>query len=402
MSREASIFALVVVVAAELLLYYLARTSQNFRGKLAKFKIVLEPGALLLDVGKSVKPREVGNFPKYTILAASITSLVFSAYLFYRTVIGYIIDLLTAVSKGESAPQSPLVPVIPGITLSLDILVPLLVSIGVGLVVHELFHLLTAIISGVPVESWGIGIVLIFPVAYVRVSEEGFAQSKLRIKASILCAGVMANLAVGLLSMVLVGAVNQPLADFLEGPHMLLVGVDPEMPAARAGLRQPAVIEEINGSKVESLEKLREILNKGLDGRAVFRFKVRPLVEAGFCGYYRASRDAVEYSIIRNAEDVEKYGYRVGIIVIPTAYVFSSRTPTYLLYANCQLQLLYIVNVSLAVVNSAPLVVTDGGRLISELLKKLKIHRLDKMIQWTTLALTALTVTIGLVQSLLR
>ncbi|MEM4775353.1 MAG: M50 family metallopeptidase, partial [Sulfolobales archaeon] len=339
---------------------------------------------------------------RYSLLALSAISLSVSAYTFYRTILSYLVELLASLGRGGPTPQSPLVPVIPGITLGLDILIPLLISIGIGLVVHELLHMLTAIINGVPLESWGVGIALIFPVAYVRVSEAEYSSSKLSVKASILCAGVMANLALGLLSLGLLGVVTQPLATYLDGPHLLILGVEPNMPASRASLKTPAILEDINGTAIDSLYKLREVLNSTLSGTTVFKFRVRALVEVGFCGYYRASEEVNEHFVVRSVEDVEKYGYRIGIIVAPSAYVYSSETPIHLLYSSCQLQLLYIVNVSLAVVNSAPLIVTDGGKLVSELLKKARAQRLDRVIQWTTLVLTALVVSIGLAQSLLR
>ncbi|MCX8184955.1 MAG: M50 family metallopeptidase [Sulfolobales archaeon] len=400
MSREGVLLTLAAVVAVELLLYYRYRSSQSFRERLARLKLFVEPGALLVDIGRSVRPRKVGRVVRYSLLALSVTSLAASAYLFYNIVIGFIIDLATSIGRGGPAPQSPMVPIIPGITLGLNILIPLLVSIGIGLAVHELFHMVVALVNGVPVESWGVGLALIFPVAYVRVSEENFSKSKLDVKASIMCAGIMANVAVGLLSLILTGFTVQPLVPYLDGPYLLIMGVDPVMPAGRTGLRYPAVLEEINGSLVRSLDELREILNKSLDNVAIFRFRVRPLVETGICGYYRASEQGEEYLITRYLEDVEKYGYRVGITIAPNSYVFSSSTPSYLLYANCQLQLLYVVNISLAIFNSAPLIITDGGRLLSEVLKIFGAQKLDRVVQWATIALTVITVSIGLIQAL--
>ncbi|MEM0351836.1 MAG: M50 family metallopeptidase [Sulfolobales archaeon] len=402
MSREMALAALMALVIAELLLYYLSRSSQSFKEKLSKLKLIVEPGVLMVDLGKRVKPRSAGEHVRYSLLALSVVSLVISLYMFYSTIASYMMELFSSLSSGGPAPQSPMVPVIPGITLGLDILIPLLISVGMGLVVHELFHMLTAIINGIPVESWGVGIALIFPVAYVRVSEVEFSHSKLNAKVSVLCAGIMANLALGLVSLGFLGLVAQPLTTYLEGPHMLILGVEPNMPAGRVGMKTPAILEDINGTAIDSLDKLRKVLNTTPSETAVFKFRVRALVEVGFCGYYRASEEVSEYLVLRNSEDVEKYGYRVGVVVAPSAYVYSSETPIYLLYSSCQLQLLYIVNVSLAIINSAPLIVTDGGRLISELLKKVRAEKLDRVIQWTTIVLTALIVSIGLVQSLYR
>lgn len=402
MPREVAIVVMVALVAAELLVYYLSRTSQGFRERLSRLGLTAQPGALLLDLGGRVGPRVAGRSVRYPLLALSVCSLALSVYLFYSILLGYVAELVASVSRGAETPQSPLVPIIPGITLGLDILPPLLVAIGVGLVAHELSHMLAAVVNGVPIESWGVGLALIFPVAYVRTDEEAFASSRLTAKASILGAGVAANLVLGLLSLVLLGAVAQPLSAHLEGPYVLIVGVDQGMPAGRSGLRAPAVLEQVNGTAVDSLEGLRRVLNTSLEGTTTFRFRVRPLVGVGFCGYLVSSSEAEEYLVVRTAEDARRYGYRVGIAVAPVAYVFPSGTPTYLLYADCQLRLLYVVNFSLAAVNAAPLLVTDGGRLLSELLRRTRARGLDRAVQWTTLALTALVVAIGLAQSLAR
>jgi len=399
MSREVATAAMLALVAAELALYYAIRSSEKVRNTLSKFKVSAEPGAILLEIGKGVNPRSASRSLRYLLLLASTASTVFSVYLFYSTVLSYVADLFLSVARGRPAPQSPLVPVIPGITLGFEILPPLLVSIGVGLVVHEFSHLIAAILNNVPVEGWGVGVLLIFPIAFVKVEEGAFSKSSLTVKASVLGAGILANLAVGLLSLLAVSILTQPLAGMLEGPYMVVVGVDSDMPAGRSGMKYPAILLEINGSKIQSLDELREALNKSLDSRAVFKIKTIP-VETSVCGYYQKSSRYEEYLVVRDTLDVERYGYRIGIVVVPEAYIFSSTTPSYLLYTECQLRFLYIVNVSLAIVNSAPIIITDGGKLLTEILRKLKAQEVDKLVQWTTVAITALTVFMGLWHSL--
>lgn len=398
--KEIAVAVMLSLVTLELALYYAIKGSERVRNTLSRFKISAEPGAILIDIGRGVNPRSTNRLLRYALLAASTGSVVLSLYLFYSTVLSYVVDLLLSIVRSQPTPQSPLVPVIPGITLGFEILPPLLVSIGVGLVVHEFSHLVAAILNNIPVEGWGIGIFLIFPVAYVRVEETAFSKSSLMVKASVLGAGVLANLAVGLLSLVVLGTLTQPLlVGMLDGPHMVVVGIDPEMPAGRSGMKFPAILLEINGSRIQSLDELRNVLNKSLEGRAVFRVKTIP-VEASVCGYYKESSRYEEYLVIREIEDVEKYGYRIGIVVAPESYVFSNTTPSYLLYTECQLRLLYIVNVSLAIVNSAPIIITDGGKLLTEIFRKLKAQKVDKVVQWITITITVLTVFMGLWRSL--
>ncbi|MEM1527540.1 MAG: hypothetical protein QXS62_02375, partial [Sulfolobales archaeon] len=117
MSREMALTALMALVIAELLLYYLSRNSQSFKEKLSKLKLIVEPGVLMVDLGKRVKPRSAGEHVRYSLLVLSVVSLVISLYMFYSTIASYMMELFSSLSSGGPAPQSPMVPVIPGITL---------------------------------------------------------------------------------------------------------------------------------------------------------------------------------------------------------------------------------------------------------------------------------------------
>jgi len=393
-SRTAAAVALLALVAVELALYLLTRTSQRLREALSRCRVAVEPLAVLVDVGREVSPRELGRFARYFILTLSMASVAFSTYLFYSILVSYLSNLVRSLASGVEVPPSPMVPLLPGITFGLGLLPPILVAVGLGLAAHELAHMAVSIVSGVPVRSWGVGLALVFPLAYVRVDDERFSKERLAVKASVLGAGVTANLALALLFLVAAGLATQAVYGYVEGPYLVVVDVEEGMPAARAGLEVPSVIVSVNGTRIDSLEKLREVLNSSLDRETVFEVYVLPLTK-GTCELYRLSSRGRTYTIRRGLDDVERYGYRIGITLAIAPYVFSPQTPDYLLYAYCQLHILYVVNLSLAIINAAPLLVTDGGRLLTELLKSPKVRAIDKAIQWTTVALTVLVLAIG-------
>jgi len=399
--RMAAVVVLLALVTVEVALYLLMRVSRRFREELSRRKVAVEPLVILVDVGGGVSPRELGALARYAILAVSTFSVTFSAYLFYSVVFSYLSDLLKSLASGGGVPPSPMVPLLPGITFGLGLLPPILVAVGVGLVVHELAHMAVAVASGVPVRSWGVGLALFFPLAYVRVDEDMFSKGRLAVKASVLGAGVTANLALALVSLVVAGLAAQALYGYVEGPYLVVVGVEEGMPAARAGLEAPSVIVSVNGTRIDSLERLREVLNSSLDRETVFEVYATPLTR-GVCELYKLSGTGRTYAIRRGLEDVRKYGYRIGVVLAVAPYVFSHRAPDYLLYAYCQLHVLYVVNLSLAIINAAPLLVTDGGKLFTELLRSPKVKAIDRAIQWTTVALTALVLAIGLSQALTR
>ncbi len=397
-SRTAAAVALLALVAVELSLYLLAKTSQRFREALSRRRIAVEPLVVLVDVGGEIGPRELSRFARYPILALSMASVAFSTYLFYSVLVSYLGNLVRSLASGVGVPPSPMVPLLPGITFGLGLLPPILVAVGLGLAAHELAHMVTSIVSGVPVRSWGVGLALVFPLAYVRVDDERFSKERLAVKASVLGAGVTANLALALLFLVATGFTAQAVYGYVNGPYLVVVGVEGGMPAARAGLEVPSVIVSVNGTRINSLEELREILNSSLDREAVFEVYVVPLTK-GICELYKLSSMGRTYTIRRGLDDVERYGYRIGVALAIAPYIFSPQTPNHLLYAYCQLHMLYVVNLSLAIINAAPLLVTDGGRLLTELLKSSKVRAIDKAIQWTTVALTVLVLAIGFRQA---
>jgi hypothetical protein len=397
--RVIAVVALLALVAVEVVLYVLVRSSQRFRKSLSRYRVSVEPLAVLVDVGSGVGPRRLGRLARYSVLTVSAVSVVFSAYMFYSIVINYLSNLIRSLASGVGAPPSPMVPLLPGITFGLGLLPPILVAVGIGLAVHEFAHLAVAVVSGVPVRGWGIGLAVVFPLAYVRVDEERFSREGLEVKTSVLGAGVAANLALALASLAVTGLATQALYSYVDGPYLVVVGVEEGMPAARAGLEVPSVIVSVNGTRIDSLEKLRELLNSSLDRETVFEVYTIPLTR-GTCEFYKLSSTGKVYAIRRGLEDVRRYGYRIGVTLAIAPYLFTAQVPDYLLYTYCQLQVLYVVNLSLAIINSAPLLVTDGGKLLTELLRSPKVRAVDRVIQWTTVALTALVLAIGLSQAL--
>jgi membrane-associated protease RseP (regulator of RpoE activity) len=397
--RVIAVVALLALVAVEVVLYVLVRSSQRFRESLSRYRVSVEPLAVLVDVGSGVGPRRLGRLARYPVLTVSAVSVVFSAYMFYSIVINYLSNLIRSLASGVGAPPSPMVPLLPGITFGLGLLPPILVAVGIGLAVHEFAHLAVAVVSGVPVRGWGIGLAVVFPLAYVRVDEERFSREGLEVKTSVLGAGVAANLALALASLAVTGLATQALYSYVDGPYLVVVGVEEGMPAARAGLEVPSVIVSVNGTRIDSLEKLRELLNSSLDRETVFEVYTIPLTR-GTCEYYKLSSTGKVYAIRRGLEDVRRYGYRIGVTLAIAPYLFTAQVPDYLLYTYCQLQVLYVVNLSLAIINSAPLLITDGGKLLTELLRSPKVRAVDRVIQWTTVALTALVLAIGLSQAL--
>ncbi|MCC6014876.1 MAG: hypothetical protein LM564_04130, partial [Desulfurococcaceae archaeon] len=91
--RDIAVAALLTLVAVEVALYLLVRSSRGFRETLFRYRVSVEPLAILVDVGGGVSPRRLGRLTRYAVLAVSAVSVAFSAYMFYSIVINYLVNL---------------------------------------------------------------------------------------------------------------------------------------------------------------------------------------------------------------------------------------------------------------------------------------------------------------------
>jgi membrane-associated protease RseP (regulator of RpoE activity) len=219
--------------------------------------------------------------------------------------------------------------------------------------------------------------------AYVKVNEEVFSKTLLRVKARILSAGVLANALLALLAIAIMPAVTAGLST--QVVIMDVVSDDPNAPAAKAGLPVPSIINAINGTSINSVYDLKRVLKQYENDTVVLALELTPAV--------------IDDEIVKPIDDTSVYyvnkpagRWRLGIYV---GELFSATTPRQSIMLGRFLFWFYIVNISLGVFNAAPLYITDGGRLISEILSKYGLGSLNNVVQSGTVLFTVILLLLG-------
>ncbi len=375
------------LILAETLLFILVKTQRSLRDRLEKHRVNVSFLTILVDIGTASKlrrltPPESRPLKNAVFIAGVLNMALMIAYL-YLTLINAVEGLFRAVSAGE-VPVSPFVPVIPGITISLEMLIPLALSIGIAMVVHELMHALVALLERVEIESWGIGLFVIFPVAYVKLSENSFNEAPRKSRASILSAGILGNSLIALLALGLISLFSAQVS--LVPVIIDLDRSDPELPALQANISTPSIILEVNGSRIKNLGEFTSLLRGLINQSVVLVLKTQRCVREG----YRV----VETGVVETYEIRKPAGSRLGVYL---SELVAPETPAYVIEALLYTNWVFIVNLSLAIINAAPIFVSDGGRIITEILS-----RYDRKLNYVIQGITSITVAILLVIGLIN
>jgi len=378
---------LIVIIIAEVFSYLVISMNADLRERLARRGISIYPFMYLIDLGKmpkfKVKPK-TSNILSLLLLVFGIANFVFLLYIFYQTLLPYVIMLVKGLVVGAQV-SSPFIPIVPGITVSINQFIYIILALSIGVALHEIFHAFAAYLNGWRVESWGIGLFLIFPLAYVRPSEEDYKKSSIKSKAIVLSAGVLANTILFLIAMALM-----PVAFASIQTAVVIISVEKNVtaPAFKAGIPYPSIIVSINNSKVSSIDDLRNTLMKYKNSSVTY---VMGIVKAEIVGDVVKPTSNISYYIVHKP----KGRWRLGIVI--TELPLANTSPLTIALARF-LYWFYIVNISLAIINAAPLYITDGGKLISEVLSRVKLNVLNHLVQGLTAAFVAIFLLIGLMR----
>ena len=260
----------------------------------------------------------------------------------------------------------------PGLNVGGEDLLYFVVAVGVGVVTHEYLHAKLALSSGIPIKSYGFILALIFPGAFVEIDEGVFEKARRHLKLAVLSAGVVANFALALLSTLIIGLLTEPVG-------FLVVNVVPESPAHRAGLQPGDVVYEINGLEA-TLATLRELVSRA------------EAVEIKLLVY----RPRVGYILVEVSKNLGERALGVVVFSAPSRSLVNTGLYDHLpvgLYVMLvkATMWLYIVNYSLTFINSLPLFVTDGAKI----LKYVAGDRVSKTTSYITLAALVVALMFG-------
>lgn len=381
------ILIILLILVAEAGIYTISSYSKRIRGLFEK--IGVEVGMFIflikkrsaLDILDRVRGRWI-NFLIWIGVAVMIISMILFYYGVYLLGLRYVIDLIKSLVIGERMPSStpPITPIIPGVTISgVDILY-IAIAIGIAAALHELGHAIAAKISNVNIKSYGVGIFLIMPLAFVEVDENSMLSSKIR-AVKILSAGVLMNMILFIISFVLIISILflLPFAGVIQGAVISQVEVD--SPAYRAGISPGLLITSINGTPIYTLDNF-------LKFRSVIMSSEN--ITLNISGIY-PNGTRVDLLVYKPA-NTSRIGVVFDGLYIPLANVFiaalvkhydNGYSRFWLLEDLLRLLIwINIINISFAVINAAPLYITDGGKFVSIIAPR----RVSELVQIVTIA----------------
>jgi len=173
-------------------------------------------------------------------IALAFGMMIFSIYFLANNLVRFFIPVGKA---------SPVVPIIPVITLPLYWLPYFFAAATIIILTHEFAHGIAARIEKVPIKSAGIVAALVFFGGFVEPDEEKLETASKSSKLRIIAAGSATNLVTFfLVTLLLVGL-------FASSSSAILInGVRENGPAAKAGLRQWDAVYAINGTRMLTAE----------------------------------------------------------------------------------------------------------------------------------------------------
>jgi len=310
----------------------------KFRGSTGRVKVY----PLLLIVRSGIKGEPLSGLPSRVLSGAgwfSVAVLLVAMAAFYYLAVTLFIRRYIAPPEGGGFTEG-FVPLLPGVTIPLEELPLLLIPIGVAVLFHEVAHALVARATGVRVKDAGFILLAFIPGAFVEPDESELRRAPLTSRLKIYSAGVTANVILALLAL---GALTLLAPTLYHG--VLVLEVDRDMPAGIGGLEGGMVIVEVNGLRVKSVEDFMRVLEElGVKdrGRAV-TLEVKVL------------HDGREVTLnIVKPEGLDKLGVRVSQSF---SWGFIAMT----------IWLLFLINVALALINAAPIVIpTPAGAIASD------------------------------------
>ncbi len=303
-------------------------------------------------------------------VALSMGAMIFAYY--------FLLNIVLSILFPQSVQaQARLIPLLPGLTVVGVHIFYSMIAIGIAIIVHELSHAIIALSEGIRLKSWGLAIAFIIPAAFVEPEEEDYKKAKLSSKIKLLAAGSAANVVLGILALLLLQQVVTQ--------YPLVIGIIHDVngqltPAYTAGLEKyvPFAIESINGTVIDGLATLTNIVHTYANETVTFVLKI--------FSYNTMSHIDV---LLHKPANMSLLGVYINPFPAPkpSLCTFGSvciHVPGFLAW-------LVWINTGLALINAAPLFITDGGKIVTELLgEKRKI--IAYTIQSITLAILAFAI----------
>ncbi|MDH5807162.1 MAG: site-2 protease family protein [Candidatus Methanomethylicaceae archaeon] len=285
---------------------------------------------------------------------------------------------------------SPVSLLIPGITITptFNTLFFFSLSIVIILISHEFSHGVAARAEGIKIKSTGLILLAIIPGAFVEPDEESLNNSRKISQARVYAAGSTANIIIALIALILLLNGDLLISPFYEtsSSGILITGIVPGSPADGI-LNNWDVIIGINEYKileVRDLEKILKSINPG------------SLVEL----HILRGGKIESLNMILGKSPTTNYSY-IGVYIYPYYAPKYALLPSFLpFYLFNSLNWIYMLSLSVGLINIMPIPALDGDKLINVILKYLFKNRssiIYNVIRWYCLMILILNISFSFI-----
>jgi membrane-associated protease RseP (regulator of RpoE activity) len=281
-------------------------------------------------------------------------------FIFYQL----ITNLLNLFYRSEQAVSiQPIVP-LPGVFVSFETFPYLVLALSVVVVTHELSHGIASLTDHVPLKSTGAFFAHVLMGGFVEPDEEKLNQAKNTTKLRVFAAGSFTNAVLGVICILLLANFSATIAPFytVTSTGVAIGSVPANLPAHSSGLQTADIVSSINGTRITSINDLRQYMSSVIPGEEIVvgtqrgSFPVKTGVDPT-----NSSHALIGIS-----------GLTDNIVYNPKIPGFSSDFPPILLHAEFWLS---IVLVSVALINMLPMYPFDGDKFLDTALNLFGIRK---------------------------
>ncbi|MEM2123225.1 MAG: site-2 protease family protein, partial [Candidatus Bathyarchaeia archaeon] len=254
---------------------------------------------------------------------------------------------------------------LPGLTISWNSLPYILLSMAVLVISHEAAHGIATIVEGIPVKSSGVFLAVVVPGGFVELDEKRLEEAEPQAQLRIFSAGSAANLALGMIFLLLLVGFPYTLTPFYRATAqgVMVISIVEESGAAQAGLTPWIVITGINGTDIWDTSDLTEYMKH-----------TNPNLTLAL------STDKGQILVTTRPHPANHSMGMIGIIPFeyypPGFHWMPKQLPYHIYVTEYWMNTLLI---SIALINMLPLYPLDGGRVLASILKMLSVKNVDRV-----------------------
>ncbi|MBI4095535.1 MAG: site-2 protease family protein [DPANN group archaeon] len=218
-----------------------------------------------------------------------------------------------------------------------------IIALFTVITVHEGAHGIVSEAWKLKLQSAGVGMFAVLPLAFVEPPEEKLAKAKTRTQLGIFSAGVTANI---LFAMITVGLISGLAYAAPASDGVLITGVTSGFPSEQAGMKAGEIIVGTNGLPVKTISDFAAIMQKVKVGEIV-----------------TIKTNAGEHKVKTVSNPQDKSRAYLGVQFRPNMPVWEWHL---LNLFNWIIQF----NLGIGIINLLPLGPIDGGRMLSAVLRR--------------------------------